>query len=61
MNKEEKKFPYYYAWKNNSKRKELYKKPMRILARLSLNSAIVEFENGDRECISRNAIRKRKE
>lgn len=51
-------FDYYYAWRNNSKRQMLYKRRLRVIARLAQNSAIVEFENGQRECISRNAIRR---
>lgn len=49
---------YYYAWRNNSKRAALYKRPFRVLARGSMNSALVEFDGGQREIISRNAIRK---
>jgi len=55
------KYPYYFAWKNNERRAELYGRPLRILGRLALNSALVEFEDGGVECISRNAIRRRKE
>jgi len=53
-----KEFPYYYAWKNNSKRVSLYQRRCRVLGRLSANSALVEFENGQKEIISRNALRK---
>jgi len=49
---------HYYAWKNNSKRATLYKRRFKVLARLHFNSALVEFENGQRECISRNAMRR---
>ena len=49
---------YYYAWGNNEKRKLLKGKKCKILKRLKLNSAIVEFENGQREIISRNALRR---
>jgi hypothetical protein len=55
------KYPYYFAWKNNAKRETLYKHRFRIIARGTMNSALVEFENGQRECISRNAIRKRRD
>jgi hypothetical protein len=51
-------YPYYFAWKNNSKRAELYLRKCRVLARGAMNSALVEFENGQREIISRNALRK---
>jgi hypothetical protein len=49
---------YYYAWKNNSKRATLYRRHFKVLARGAMNSALVEFENGQREVISRNAMRK---
>jgi len=51
-------FGYYYAWRNNEKRATLYRRKCRIVARLAQNSAIVEFENGQRECVSRNALRR---
>ena len=51
-------YPYYYAWKNNEKRATLHKRRFRVVARLVFNSALVEFENGQKECISRNAIRR---
>lgn len=51
-------YPYYFAWKNNLKRQALFNRKFKVIARLVQNSAIVEFENGQRECISRNAIRK---
>lgn len=49
---------YWFVWKNNEKRLRLYGRRCRILARMKMNSALVEFENGQREVISRNAIRK---
>jgi len=49
---------YYYAWKNNPKRKSLYKRLFKIITRGKMNSVLVEFENGQREVISGNAIRK---
>ena len=49
---------YYYAWKNNEKRETLYKRRFKVLKRLAHNSALVEFENGQCEVISRNAMRK---
>jgi hypothetical protein len=51
-------YPYYYAWRNNEKRATLYKRKCRVVARGSMNSCLVEFDNGEREIISRNAIRK---
>ena len=52
---------YIYAWGNNPKRMTLKGRKCRIIARLTLNSAVVEFENGQREVISCNALRKVKE
>ena len=57
---------HYYAWKNNPdlglfpcpKRLTLYRRHCRILARGKLNSALVEFENGQCEVISRHALRR---
>jgi hypothetical protein len=54
-------FPYTYAWKNNEKRATLHGRALRVLARGAMNSALVEFENGQREVISRNALRRRKD
>ncbi|MCB0684226.1 MAG: hypothetical protein KDC32_25460 [Saprospiraceae bacterium] len=60
---------YRYAWKNNPqmglypcpKRITLYGRTCRVLVRGKLNSALVEFiDNGQREVISRNALRKAK-
>jgi hypothetical protein len=51
-------YPYYYAWRNNSKRLTLYQRRCRIVARGSRNSRLIEFENGQRECVSGNAIRR---
>lgn len=50
---------YLYRWKNNPKRASLYGRACRVLARGALNSALVEFtDNGQREIISRNALKK---
>lgn len=50
---------YRYAWKTNAKRATLYGRTLRVLVRGVMNSALVEFtDNGQREVISRNAIRK---
>jgi hypothetical protein len=51
-------YPYFYAWRNNEKRATLYRHLCRVLARGKMNSCVIEFENGQREVISRNAIRK---
>ena len=49
---------YRYVWRNNPKRATLYGRRCRVVARLAMNSAIVEFENGQREVVSRNALRR---
>ncbi len=49
---------YRYCWRNNEKRATLYGKLCIVIARLAVNSCIVEFENTQRECISRNALRR---
>lgn len=49
---------HYYAWKNNEKRLTLYRRLCRIVARGTMNSILIEFENGQRECVSRYAVRK---
>ncbi len=51
-------YPYYYAWGNNSKRVTLKDRPCRVVARGKMNSVLIEFENGQREVVSRYAIRK---
>lgn len=51
-------FEYYYAWKNNEKRKTLYKRACRVVARGRMNSCLIEFENGQREVVSRNAVKR---
>jgi len=49
---------YRYAWKNNSKRAMLHNRHCHVVKRLKFNSAVVEFEGGQREIISRSALRK---
>lgn len=49
---------HYYAWKNNARRLTLYKRECRIVARGALNSVLIEFADGQRECVSRNAVRR---
>jgi len=49
---------YYYAWKNNEKRITLYKRACRIVARGRMNSCLIEFEDGQREVVSRNAVKR---
>ena len=47
---------YIYGWKNNAKRQLLYGKRCRALAWGKRNSVLVEFEDGNREIISRRAL-----
>lgn len=49
---------YVYVWGNNPKRAELKGRNCRVLCRLAMNSAYIEFGGGDREIVSRNALRK---
>jgi hypothetical protein len=49
---------YRYAWKNCEEREKLFNLVCRVKVWLPKNSAMVEFENGQRECVSRNALRK---
>ena len=49
---------YVYTWGNNPKRATLKGRRCKVLQRLALNSCVVEFENGQREVISRNALRR---
>jgi len=51
---------YIYAWGNNEKRITMKGRKCRVIFRTKiLNSCLIEFlDNGQRECISRNAIRK---
>jgi hypothetical protein len=51
-------YPYIYTWGNNPKRQMLKGRRCSILQRLALNSAIIKFEDGQLEVISRNALRK---
>ncbi len=51
-------FPYRFAWRNNAKRATLYHRRCRVLARGGKNSVLVEFDNGQREIVSRYALRK---
>jgi len=62
-------YPYYYAWKNNPqmglfpcpKRITLYKRACRILVRSRrMNSCLIEFENGQKELVSKNAVKLRR-
>ena len=46
-----------FAWKNNEKRRTLYGRACRIVACGALGSILIEFENGQREIVSRRAVR----
>ncbi|MBA7674067.1 hypothetical protein ES703_82274 [subsurface metagenome] len=48
---------YIYSWKNNPRRQALYGKRCRTLAWGRMNSVLVEFEDGNKEVISRHALR----
>ncbi len=49
---------YVYCWGNNAVRQTLKGRRCRVLARGVLNSALVEFEGGERHVVSRNALRR---
>jgi len=51
-------YSYVYTWGNNPKRRTLKGRRCKVVARGALNSCVVEFENGQRECISQYAIRR---
>jgi len=54
----EKPIKYIYVWMNNPKRESLYGRKCMVLKWIRKNSVIVEFENGQKECVSRNSIRR---
>ena len=49
---------YIYPWGNNEKRATMKGKRFRVITRGKRNSALIEFEDGQKEVISRNALRK---
>ena len=51
---------HYYAWRNNEKRVTMYGRPCRIVARGTMNSIMIEFEDGQREIVSRRSVRRLK-
>jgi hypothetical protein len=53
-------YKYYYAWRNNPKRETMYRRACRVIARGAMNSCMIEFENGQVEIVSRNAVKVRK-
>lgn len=52
---------YVYVWKNNEKRAGLYGRRCRVIARGRMNSVLIEFEDGQREVVSRYALRRAEE
>lgn len=54
-------FPYRYAWRARYPRTLARQgQACRVLARGKMNSAVIEFEDGFRAVVSRNALRRRK-
>lgn len=52
---------YRYCWGNNEKRKSMKGRLCRVLGRGKMNSCSIKFtDNGQKECVSRNALRKDK-
>jgi len=49
---------YIYRWGNNKIRAKLKGKICQVLARGSMNSALVQFNNGEQYVVSRNALRR---
>lgn len=49
---------HYYAWKNNEKRATMYKRECHIITRGARNSILIEFADGQRECVSRHSVRR---
>ena len=50
---------YRYCWGNNPKRATMQGRVCRVICRGTMNSAMIEFmDNGQREVVSRNAIRR---
>ncbi len=53
---------YRFCWGNNSKRATMQGRLCRVICRGAMNSARIEFlDNGQREVISRNALRRHNE
>lgn len=50
---------YKYCWGNNEKRRIMKGRICRVLSRGKKNSCSIEFiDNDQKECVSRNALRK---
>lgn len=51
---------YKYIWGNNEKRKALKGRICNVISRGKMNSVLIEFDNGQKEIVSRYSIRKLK-
>ena len=50
---------YRFCWANNPKRAIMQGRTCRVMHRGAMNSAMIEFiDNGQREIVSRNALRR---
>jgi len=49
---------YVYRWGNNPKRATMKGRRCRVVCRGTMNSALVEFDDGSREVVSRNALQR---
>ena len=49
---------YVYRWGDNPRRAQLKGRRCKVIGRMHMNSVYVEFENGEREVVSRNALRR---
>jgi len=49
-------YRYVYMWGNNEKRKLMKGRLCRVVVRGKMNSALIEFENGQCEVVSRNSV-----
>ena len=49
---------HVFVWGNNPKRSTLKGRKCGVVAYGRKNSALIEFENGQREIVSRNAVRR---
>lgn len=48
---------YIYGWKNNPKRQALFGLKCKILAHGKKNSVLIRLSNGNKEIVSRRALR----
>ena len=52
-------FDRVFSWRNNERRRELYGRRCRVLAKgTTMNSVLIEFENGERTVTSQRALRR---